>query len=83
MPAAQLVEKVFAPQRASNRKLQQVAIFIKTGSMYLGFYTNTLRLSGIPSKAVKCLYIIAFERFTELLPKDTSHFVALLFITSP
>ena len=78
------VEKVFAPQaRIQIESSGGTAAFIKSGGMYLGFYTNTLHFSGIPSQAVKCLYNIAFERFTELLSKDTSHFFVLFFITSP
>ncbi|MFQ7241711.1 MAG: hypothetical protein ACLRO1_04905, partial [Agathobaculum sp.] len=44
----QSVEKVLRAQRASNRKLRLAAISIKTGSRYLGFYTNRwqVRLKG-------------------------------------
>ena len=35
-----LSKKSLAPQRISNRELRLTAIPIKTGSMYLGFYTN-------------------------------------------
>ena len=79
-----LVEKVLRAAALIKQKVGAIApAFIKSGDMCLGFYTNTLRFSGIPSQAVKCLYNIAFEGFTELLPEDTSHFFALLFIISP
>ena len=39
----QHIEKVPAPQCASNRKLRFTAIFIKTRDMCVGFYTNRLR----------------------------------------
>ena len=39
-----LFEKVFAQQRASNRKWQQVAIFIKTRDRCVGFYTRGRRI---------------------------------------